>query len=143
MRLFTIGYEKRKIEEFIDILLKNRVAVVVDIRAVPHSRNEEYAKANLEKTLRENGIEYLLRKELGSDKEIRDKVKSDGDYDYFFKEYGQSLKYKMDLIRELAALAKDNTICLLCYEADINRCHRRAVAEAMVRLSSEFEPIHL
>jgi uncharacterized protein (DUF488 family) len=38
MRLFTIGYEKRGIDDFINILRENEIEVLVDIRAVPHSR---------------------------------------------------------------------------------------------------------
>ena len=143
MKLFTIGYEKRDIAEFVDILLKNRVETVIDIRAVPHSRNRDYTKNHLEKTLSENNIDYLLKKELGSEKELRDKVRSDGDYEQFFKRYDEALRDKAGLVDELSTIAKKNRACLLCYEADFNKCHRRSVAEAMAALNGKLKITHL
>ena len=143
MRLFTIGYEGRRIEEFIGVLMENRVDTLIDIRAVPHSRNRDYTKRNLESALRDRDIGYILKKELGSDKGIRNKVKSDGDYDYFFKEYEESLKDKTDIIAEIAVVAKEKRVCLLCYEADYNKCHRRSVAGAVATLAEGCEITHL
>jgi uncharacterized protein (DUF488 family) len=116
MRLFTIGYEKRGIDHFINILRENEIEVLVDIRAVPHSRNSSYAKRNLENRLSENGIDYLLKKELGSSKELRDKVKADGDYDYFFREYDK---------------------------AETNRCHRSSVAKKLEWMDNNLEIVNL
>jgi uncharacterized protein (DUF488 family) len=143
MKLFTIGYEKRDISEFINTLLNNRIESLVDIRAVPHSRNRNYTKANLERMLNERGIEYLLKNDLGSEKEIRDKVKSDGDYDYFFSRYEEYLKRRKASMQELAALAENKSICLLCYEEDFNRCHRRSVAAALAKSRGGCEIVHL
>lgn len=143
MTIFTIGYEKKEIGQFINLLKENRIEVLVDIRSIPYSRNSSYAKKILEKTLQNNGLEYLLKKELGSEKNIRIKVKSDGDYEYFFAEYEKSLIEKSDIIRKLVELAKIKTICLLCYEADFNRCHRKSVAKAIAEMDSKFEIVHL
>jgi len=92
MKLFTVGYEKRGVDDFINVLRENEIEMLVDIRAVPYSRNSSYTKKNLEKSLSENGIAYLLKKELGSPKDLRDKVRSDGDYDRFFVEYDKFLQ---------------------------------------------------
>lgn len=143
MKLFTIGYEKRGINEFIDILLNNRVEILIDIRAIPHSRNKDYAKKNLEKILNKSGIEYLLIGELGSPSDLRKKVKSDGDFEYFFKHYDKFLKGKMEPLMGLANIAKRKKACLLCYEADFNCCHRRSVAERVAEISGNLEIIHL
>jgi len=128
MRLYTIGYEKRSIEDFLKTLLENGIDLLVDIRAVPHSRKKDFTKKNLEKSLSENGIEYSLIKELGSPKELRDKVRSDGDYGYFFGEYEKSLENKKKYLSALLNLIKTRKACLFCYEADADRCHRKSVA---------------
>jgi uncharacterized protein (DUF488 family) len=143
MKLFTIGYEGRGIEELIRILKENNIETLVDIRAVPYSRNRDYMKKELEMKMNENGIEYLLLKELGSPKNIRDKVRADSDYDYFFKEYDKHLKDKVEDVTGLIAMAGGKYICLLCYERDINRCHRRSVAEYMADKKGDFEITHL
>ena len=143
MKIFTIGYEKRGIGEFIRILRDNNINMLVDIRAVPHSRNKNYAKKNLEKSLRENGIEYLLIRELGSPEDIRNRVKADGDYNYFFKEYDRFLEDKKDHLAELANIAQSKNICLLCYEMNIDRCHRRTVALRLAETGDGLDIIHL
>jgi len=143
MKLFTIGYEKRSIEDFIRILKKNNIEMLVDIRAVPHSRNKNYAKKNLERILGKNCIRYLLIKELGSPEDIRKKVKADGDYNYFFREYDEFLKGKKVSLMHLFNIAKKKSICLLCYEADINRCHRRSAAKRMAEKNSDLKITHL
>jgi uncharacterized protein (DUF488 family) len=143
MRLFTIGYEKRGIDDFINILRENEIEVLVDIRAVPHSRIIDFAKRNLERHLSENGIDYLLKKGLGSPKELRNKVKSDGDYDHFFAEYDNILKDLKEHITELLIIVKIKKTCLFCYEADVNRCHRRSVAKKLRQLDRTLEIINL
>jgi uncharacterized protein (DUF488 family) len=143
MRLFTIGYEKRGVDHFINILRENEIEVLVDIRAVPHSRIMDFTKRNLENRLSENGIDYLLKKELGSSKKLRDKVKSDGDYDFFFREYDISLEDKKEHISELLKIAKTKRICLFCYEADTNRCHRSSVAKKLERMDNYLEIVNL
>ncbi len=142
MRLFTIGYQKRNIEDFLKTLKDNNIEILIDIRAIPHSRNRDYAKKNLENRLRENGIEYLPVKELGSPEKIRKKVKSDGDYRYFFDKYNEFLESKKEYLRELVGIAKKKSICLFCYEADFNRCHRSSVARRMAE-TSYLEILHL
>ncbi|UCE66409.1 MAG: DUF488 domain-containing protein [Candidatus Zixiibacteriota bacterium] len=143
MRLFTIGYEKRGIENFIEILKENNIDMLVDIRAVPHSRNKDYAKKNLEFILNKNDIDYLLTRKLGSPEDIRKKVKIDGDYDYFFREYDKFLEGKKEYLTNLVKIAKRRDICLLCFEADFNYCHRRPVAERMAEMGGGFKIIHL
>jgi uncharacterized protein (DUF488 family) len=143
MRLYTIGYEKKGIDDLLQTLLKNEIDLLVDIRAVPHSRVKDFTKKNLEKSLSENGIEYLLIKELGSPKELRDKVRTDGNYDYFFGEYYKFLKNKMKYLSELSDFTKTRKICLFCYESDADRCHRRSVAGKLREQNITLEIVHL
>jgi len=143
MKLFTVGYERRGIEEFIRILKENNIEILVDIRAVPYSRNNDYAKKKLEMKMRENGIEYLLLTELGSPKDLREKVKADADYGFFFREYERYLEDKTKGLANLAAIAKEKCICLLCYERDINRCHRLSIAKWLVEKNGGIEITHL
>lgn len=137
MRLFTIGFEKRDIGEFVELLITKRVEVLVDIRAIAFSRRKEFSKTALAKTLAENGIEYVHFRELGGPKELRDKVRADDDYDHFFKKYARYLDKQKEALEKLIDLARRKRICLFCYERDVNRCHRRAVAERIRKMSAK------
>lgn len=144
MKLFTIGYEKRDTDEFFEVLSKNEIAVLADIRAVAYSRRKEFSKTALAAKLTELGIEYVHLRDLGGPKELRDKVRADDDYDYFFDKYRKYLKEQADALKTLLNLATRKTVCLLCYERDVNRCHRRAVAEELSKMADRaFEILHL
>ncbi len=144
MKLFTIGYEKRDTDEFFEALSKNRIAVLADIRAVPYSRRKEFSKKQLAAKLAEARIEYIHLVDLGGPKELRDKVRADDDYDYFFDKYREYLEEQAEALKTLLDLATQKTVCLLCYERDVNRCHRRAVAAELRKMADgAFEILHL
>lgn len=144
MKLFTIGYEKRDTDEFFEVLSKNRIAVLADIRAVPYSRRKEFSKKQLAAKLAEAGIEYIHLADLGGPKELRDKVRADDDYEYFFDKYQIYLEKQADALKTLLDLATQKAVCLLCYERDVNRCHRRTVAEELSKMAAgAFEILHL
>lgn len=64
MEIFTIGYGGRSREEFLDILQKNGVRTVVDVRLRPDRASigiwvkVKTADKGIEKTLFDAGIEY-------------------------------------------------------------------------------------
>ena len=135
MSLYTIGYEKREIEEFLEILQKKKIRTVVDIRAVPYSRRHEYSKKDLAAALEKRGIEYILISELGTPRELRDQVKADQDYESFFAKYRKYLRGQAEPLNRLLEIARKKTSCLLCYERDVNHCHRRVTSEKIEKLS--------
>ena len=65
-RFFTIGHSTRSIGEFVDLLSKVEVQLVVDVRTVPRSRtNPQYNSDVLPKTLSESQIAYQHIAALG------------------------------------------------------------------------------
>jgi uncharacterized protein (DUF488 family) len=64
--IYTLGHSNRNIEEFLEILKKKDIDIVIDVRLIPGSNKyPQYNKENLEKYLNNNNIEYLHLKELG------------------------------------------------------------------------------
>ena len=62
MILYTIGHSNRKIEDFISILKKFDVKILIDIRTYPFSKYvPDYNKENISRSLTESGIEYLYK----------------------------------------------------------------------------------
>lgn len=57
--IYTIGYSGFAIDDFIQILKKYEISVVIDVRSNPYSRYHlEYNKENLKKKLKQNRIYY-------------------------------------------------------------------------------------
>jgi uncharacterized protein (DUF488 family) len=142
--LFTLGYQKREVAELIGILQQNGIKAVADLRAAPYSRKKGFSKKALAAELEKNDIEYYHFGELGSPKELRDKVRADNDYAYFFKAFGKFLNDKRDPLKSLCDLAISKPTCLICFERDINECHRKVVAERLDKIHrGEFKITHL
>jgi len=129
--LFTIGYEQSVPEALVAELRKAKVELLVDVRAVAASRKPGFSKRQLAATLDDNGIRYLHLQKLGTPAEGRNAAHS-GDFDTLWRIYERHVKTpqaraEMD---ELVGLVKSGTrICLLCFERDVDHCHRRRIAE--------------
>ena len=85
--LFTIGYEKRSVDEYISLLLANDVALVIDVRKNPLSRKKGFSKKALANSLSHVGISYRHMPELGIDSSLRKNLKDRDDYDQLFVHY--------------------------------------------------------
>jgi uncharacterized protein (DUF488 family) len=135
MMIFTIGYEGLDIERFIDLLAKQGVETVVDIRELPLSRKPGFSKRALQAELNASGREYVHLVELGCPRDVRDQYKEDGNWKNYTKGFLKHLKGQQESVAELAALATSTSCALLCYEADPNYCHRSMVADAVGELA--------
>ncbi len=128
--IYTIGYEGRDLEEFADRLKDFGVETLVDVRDIPLSRKKGFSKTPLSQYLQEVGIEYVHLKQLGSPKDLREKVKEDGDYKYFYKGYTDYIHSQQDTVETLYEIVVSSTnTCIMCYERDPYYCHRLVVAE--------------
>jgi uncharacterized protein (DUF488 family) len=129
--LFTIGYEQARSEAVLGELKAAKVALLVDVRAVAASRRPGFSKRQLAAELDESGIGYLHLRALGTPKEGRLAARS-GDLKSLWRIYEKHLKTPQakEELDELTAIVKSGRrVCLLCYERDVNHCHRRRVAE--------------
>ena len=131
MKLFTIGYEQAKASAVIDELGRARVGLIVDTRAVAASRRPGFSKRQLAAGLDEAGIGYVHLQKLGTPKEGRDAARS-GNLEKLFDIYEQHLATApaREQLDELTAIVQSGRpVCLLCYERDVDHCHRKRIAE--------------
>jgi hypothetical protein len=134
-RLFTIGYEGRSLESYLNTLLRAGVTVLCDVRRNPLSRKYGFSKKTLARACEGVGIRYEHMPEIGIASEERRELRTQADYDALFDRYERTwlplqdpaLERISEWIREGAGLA------LTCFEADSDRCHRHCVAEAVER----------
>ena len=126
---YTIGYEKKTIEQFIKLLKAKRIATLVDVRKNPISQYKpEFCREKLEETLIKNGIRYIHYPKLGVQSEIRRKLGETGDYDWFFKQYDEKVVPKLD---EVDLQTLNYPIAIMCVELDPTKCHRHRIALAL------------
>ncbi|MFH1222048.1 MAG: DUF488 family protein [Candidatus Micrarchaeota archaeon] len=123
--IFSIGYEKKDIDLFLDFLIQNNIEVLVDVRANPFSMNFSFTKNKLTNYLSKVGIEYLHVPELGINGEYRKELDSDSDYKKLFAFYeGTILPKQKNKVNMLQELGKNKRIALMCFEQDKEHCHR-------------------
>ena len=135
MILFTIGYEKLDQKQFLAALSNRGVEVVADVRKLPVSRKKGFSKTALGETLNHKGIDYLNYQALGAPKELRDELYKSGDYDRFFRKYGNNISDKTDHLADILALInRGRNVALLCFERNPQICHRKIVAEEIRKL---------
>ena len=132
-KLFTIGYEKAKLEALMTELKRAKVKLLVDTRAVAASRKPGFSKRQLAATLDENGISYLHLQKLGTPPEGRQAARS-GDMTTLWRIYNRHLKTHdaVEAMDELLAIVRSGQrVCLLCFERDPGHCHRSRIAEVV------------
>ena len=128
--LFTIGYEGITVERYLNILIKNNVRVLCDVRNNPLSRKFGFSKNNLQKYLSNIGIEYAHIPELGISSEKRNNLNSDEDYQNLFKDYETSLSGHLEHLDNLhQLLVSKGRIALTCFEHDPSHCHRHVIRD--------------
>ncbi|MGB8225297.1 MAG: DUF488 domain-containing protein [Sedimentisphaerales bacterium] len=127
--LLTIGYEGREIDEFVLRLKSFNVTHLIDVREIPLSRKKGFSKSTLGQRLKDENIEYIHEKPLGSPAAIRNKLKSDWDYEYFFKAYSAYLSKNMDAVKKVYQYLFDGVTCIMCFERFPEKCHRSIVAD--------------
>jgi uncharacterized protein (DUF488 family) len=128
-KLATIGYETDTQAGMIDRLKAADVELVVDVRAVASSRKAGFSKSLLDASLKDQGIDYLHLRPLGTPKPGREAARA-GRIDEMRRIFDAHLEEPEAVLAlaQATELAKTKRVALLCYEDDPNCCHRTIVA---------------
>jgi uncharacterized protein (DUF488 family) len=128
--LLTIGYEGCTIDQVVATLSGAKTALLIDVRAVPQSRKPGFSKRQLAAALDQAGIAYVHLPGLGTPKPGRDAVRAGHPerMEVIFRAHMASDRAQADLV-QAKGLAGERRACLLCFERDHKKCHRRLVAE--------------
>jgi len=129
--LYTIGYERRPLAEFISLLQKAGVDAVIDVRLRNTSHLAGYTKRDdLAFLLRQGfAIAYEHHPQLAPTPEILDTYSEDHDWPGYVARFTELLAERQAEAVGRDILARYRAPCLLCYEATAEQCHRRLVAE--------------
>jgi uncharacterized protein (DUF488 family) len=135
--LVSIGYEGRSVGELVGELRRQQVTVLVDVRLTPLSRKPGLSKQRLAVHLKAAGIEYLHLKALGNPKENRERFREGrvADGCRVFEELLASPE-PQSALATIAELSSSQTVAVLCFERDPERCHRQVVTTRVSELTA-------
>lgn len=131
--LFTIGYEGLDPERVVAALKDAGVGLLADVRAVANSRKRGFSKGALRTGLEASGLAYEHIRALGTPKAGREAARAH-DATLMRRIYCEEVLDTADgglALDALCDLAKTAPTCLLCFERDPERCHRRVLAERL------------
>ena len=128
--IYTIGTSTRRLREFFDALKYYEVERVIDVRHFPtSSRFPHFKRERLNRSLPRNGIDYIfLGEKLGGYRP--------GGYEVYMK----TAEFKEGL-RDLEKVADEKVSAFYCAEKLFWRCHRRFIADALVKRGWEVHHI--
>lgn len=144
MKVFTIGFTKKRAEEFFSLVGASGAKRLVDVRLNNVSQLAGFAKRDdLAYFLKAIcGMEYVHFPVLAPTKEMLDEYKKGGGdwarYEERFLNLMKDRAIEEKVPREVLADA-----CLLCSEEKPHHCHRRLVAEYLRECWGDFEIQHL
>ncbi|MEM7821770.1 MAG: DUF488 domain-containing protein [Candidatus Aenigmatarchaeota archaeon] len=125
MKIYTLGHSTRSFEEFLSILKKFEIQLVVDVRRWPSSKKFPwFNKENLEEELAKNEIEYTHLPELGGFRK--------GGYEVFSK----SEEFE-DVIKNLLEIINGKIAAIMCAEWNPAKCHRWYISEKLNEMGRE------
>ena len=130
--LWTIGHSTRTIEEFIDLLRRYQIAILVDIRRFPGSRRlPHFGKAALCEAMGAAGIRYEHLVELGGRRPVQRDSHNVAWRNASFRGYADYMESQpfRDAIDSLLAIARAGRTAIMCSEAVWWRCHRSMIAD--------------
>lgn len=128
--LFTIGYEGKSIEAFINTLIRNDIRLLCDVRKNPLSRKFGFSKGKLEHITETVGIKYVHIPDLGIESDMRCSLNTTEDYQRLFKGYAKTLPSLGLQLEYLYSLLQANVrVALMCFEKVPEMCHRHVIRD--------------
>ena len=144
MEIYTVGFTKKRAEQFFGLLKQAGIKRLLDVRLNNVSQLAGFSKRDdllyfCEAIL---SIQYLHLPELAPTQAILDEFKKNhgdwSDYEAKFLSLMAERKVEDTLAREVI-----DGGCLLCSEATPENCHRRLVAEYLQRKWGNVEIEHI
>ncbi len=135
VEVYTVGHSNRSLDDFLKLLEKYKIDVIVDVRRFPSSKKyPHFKKEELKKTLEEHGFSYSwLGDKLGGFRP--------GGYEAYMEteDFKKGFQELLKIIREESARGK--RVAIMCRERLWFKCHRRFISDVLVWLG--YRVIHV
>jgi uncharacterized protein (DUF488 family) len=144
MKIFTIGFTKKTAEQFFNLLDREDIKRVVDIRLNNSSQLAGFTK--------NEDLRFFLRKVIGKDYVHYPQLAPTADMLKLYRDGKNDWTgYETNFIELMQRRRVEETVpkdlldggCLLCSEATPEQCHRRLVAEYFAEQWTDIQLCHL
>jgi uncharacterized protein (DUF488 family) len=105
MPLCTIGYEKRSLDEYIDLLLTHGVEIVLDVRETAWSHKPGFSRSALAAGLEAAGIAYEHLRIAGNPKWLREAAGSHSECLELYRSY---VDHHPEVLESLSAALREH-----------------------------------
>lgn len=134
--IYTVGYEGKSIDAFMNDLLKEDIRVLIDVRANALSRKYGFSKVRLSSICQNLEIEYLHKRCLGISSKERHHLGNRQSYRILFERYGKRINTDdRDSVRLVSEVMEKTPSAMMCFEKDNQSCHRTSLANAVSSLN--------
>lgn len=136
--LFTIGYEGKSLETYINQLIVHNVKVLCDVRKNPLSKKWGFSKSLLKDACEKVNIKYIHIPQLGIESEERHDLRTLSDYRRLFETYERTtlVENNTSLLSIIEIIQENQRVALTCFEKDVCMCHRGVVARNLMLLDA-------
>lgn len=143
--LYTIGYEGRSIDGFLNELIKRNIRTLFDVRKNAYSMQTEFSAQPLRKALDEAGIAYVHCPEVGIATDKRQELLPNGRQSELFEWYKENiLPRSRGFVDKAFSRFENGSIAFMCYEKDPLDCHRSRLSDYCLNEESRFvKVIHI
>jgi uncharacterized protein (DUF488 family) len=136
--IYTIGYERRSIDEFIEYLIKNNIAQLIDVRNNPQSRKSGFSRLTLSEACERYGIRYLSFPALGIPSDRRKRFPGIANRRALLDWYEDNIVTLWPQeIKVLSEFVRQKPSALMCFERDPTLCHRHRLANLLSNLTGQ------
>lgn len=145
LQIYTIGFTKKTAKQFFDLLKKNGIECLVDVRLRPYGQLAGFTKKeDLRYFLKELiDCDYRHIERLAPTDEILKAYRNDNDWSKYQSSFLALLQDRGIPETLDRTLFEDKACCLLCSEPTPEKCHRRLVAELLANTWEDVTIIHL
>ncbi len=122
--VYTVGHSNRQLKEFLAILERYSIDLVVDVRRFPTSRKfPHFSRDSLAAALQAMGVSYVW---LG---DLLGGFRSGG-----YEKYTETDDFARGMARLVELVESGRTVAVMCRERLWFKCHRRFIADKLVEM---------
>ncbi len=148
MIIYTLGYTKKSAQQFFDLIAKNDISLLIDVRLHNKSQLAGFSKGT--------DLSYFLNKLCGcgyehditfapTDAILKEYRNKNITWDLYQERYIELISNRNCEIefQKLVLAGNHNKVCLLCSEPSARFCHRRLLAEYLAGKLRDIKIMHI